>query len=137
MNYLVDANVLSELTKPEPEPRVVKWLRAHESELGVNSIILGELQFGIFILPAGHKRTQLLKWFEEGVKRFPSFDFDTQTANSWARLLAKLRQKGRAMPIKDSMIAATAKIHKLTVSTRNVADFENADVKVVNPFELR
>lgn len=96
--------------------------------------MLGELQYGIFLLPAGSKRTRLLEWFEEGAKRFPSLDFDSAVAEAWARLLASLIKKGRAMPIKDSMIAATAKMHGLTVATRNTSDFKAASVKTLNPF---
>lgn len=135
MKYLADTNVLSEPTKSRPNAAVIQWLRHHESELVVSSIILGELQYGILLLPVGRKRTRLLKWFAEGVKRFPALDFDTATADVWARLLARLKQKGQAMPIKDSLIAASAKKHSLTVVTRNVSDFQHANVKLVNPFD--
>lgn len=134
MKYLVDTNVLSELTKPQPINAVVDWLRKHEFELAVSSIVLGELQYGIVLLPAGSKRTRLLKWFEQGAKRFPSLDFDSAVAEAWARLLANLKKKGNAMPIKDSMIAATAKKHGLIVATRNTSDFKSASVKTFNPF---
>ena len=56
MKYLVDANVLSEPTKPTPDPRVVAWLRAHEPEIAVDPVILGELQLGMLMLPKGMKR---------------------------------------------------------------------------------
>ncbi len=132
--YLIDSNVLSEPTKPRPNAAVIEWLRQHESELVVSSIVLGELQYGILLLAAGRKRTRLLKWFAEGVQRFPVLDFDTAAADAWARLLAKLKQKGQAMPIKDSLIAAVAKHHKLAIVTRNVTDFQHAGVKLINPF---
>ena len=135
MKYLVDANVLSEPTKPQPRSEVVDWLRLNEADLAVSPIVLGELQFGILLLSAGRKRTRLLKWFAEGVQRLPTFDFDASTAEIWAQLLAKLRRTGQAMPVKDSLIAATAKRHGLTVATRNVADFRHAGVKVVDPFQ--
>ena len=63
MKYLVDANVLSEPTKPTPDPRVMEWLRAHEADITVNPVILGELRFGILILPKGRKRTALEGWW--------------------------------------------------------------------------
>jgi toxin FitB len=66
VKYLVDANVLSEPTKPRPDPRVVAWLRAHEQDIAVDPVILGELRFGILVLPKGKKRTALERWFEEG-----------------------------------------------------------------------
>ncbi len=134
MKYLVDANVLSEPTKPRPDPAAVQWLRDHEPDLAVSPIVLGELHYGILLLPAGRKRTRLLKWFEQGVQRFPTLDFDAPAADAWARLLAKLKKDGQAMPIKDSLIAASAKQHGLTVATRNTADFQHAGVKLVDPF---
>ncbi|QDV77768.1 type II toxin-antitoxin system VapC family toxin [Botrimarina mediterranea] len=137
MKYSVDTNVLSELTKPAPSPLVVDWLRRHETESAISSIVLGELRFGILLLPAGRKRTKLVRWFEEGVERFPVIDFDGDTASVWAALLAKLRHSGSAMPIKDSLIAASAKRHNLMVATRNVADFQRASVKIVNPFAAK
>jgi predicted nucleic acid-binding protein len=66
VKYLVDANVLSEPTKPSLDPRVVDWLRAHEPDMAVNPVILGELRFGILILPTGKKRTTLERWFDAG-----------------------------------------------------------------------
>ena len=134
MKYVVDANVLSEPTKPVPDARVVAWLRRHEHEIAVNPIILGELEYGILLLPAGRRRARLEEWFSVGVERLRVLDFDTATAASWARLLARLKKKGRAMPIKDSLIAATALAHQLTVATRNTTDFRHAGVAVENPF---
>ncbi len=69
MKYLVDANVLGEPTKPTPDPRVVAWLRAHEPEIAVDPVILGELRFGILILPKGRRRAALERWFDAGVGR--------------------------------------------------------------------
>lgn len=134
MKYLVDANVLSEPTKPTPEPRVVAWLRAHEPDLTVDPVILGELRFGILILPKGRKRTSLERWFDAGVGRLHCLPWDADTGLKWAELLARLRTRGRAMPIKDSLIAATAAVHGLTVASRNREDFVNAGVRIVDPF---
>ena len=135
MNFLVDANVLSEATKPQPAPSVIDWLGAHERHLVVNPIILGELEYGILLLPAGRRRTRLHKWFADGAKKLYVLDMDAGTANVWAELLAELKRKGRAMPLKDSLIAASARQHQLTVVTRNINDYRYAGVALVNPFE--
>lgn len=135
MKYLVDANVLSETTKPNPDADVVQWLRDHEAELAANPIILGEIEYGILLLPAGKKRTRLKQWLSQGVQRLRIVELDAGTASTWAALLSRLSRRGLAMPIKDSLIAASALQHGLTVATRNIADFSNAEVAVVNPFQ--
>ena len=134
MKYLVDASVLSEPTKPTPDPRVVAWLRAHERDLAVDPVILGELRFGILILSRGRKRTALERWFDEGVRRLHCLPWDANTGLKWAELLARLHTTGKAMPMKDSLIAATAAVHGLAITTRNRADFANAGVHIVDPF---
>ncbi|MCU0981948.1 MAG: PIN domain-containing protein [Pirellulaceae bacterium] len=136
MTYLTDANVLSEPTKPAPEPRVVQWLRDHEAELAVNPIVLGELEYGILLLPPGRRRTRLQQWFERGVQTLRILDFDAAAAAAWARLLAGLKAKGLAMSVKDSLIAATALAQDLTLATRNLTDFRHAGVRLVNPSDL-
>lgn len=135
MTLLIDSGVLSEATKPAPSARVVAWLRANERELVVDPIIVGEIRFGILLLPKGKRRRALDAWFEHGVKRLRCVPWDAGTSLTWAQLLADLRAAGRAMPVKDSLIAATALMHGLTVATRNVAAFAASGVKLVNPFE--
>jgi predicted nucleic acid-binding protein len=131
--YLVDANVLSEATKPDPDERVTEWLGLHEPELAVDPIVLGEIRFGILLLAPGRRRSRLERWFEEGVQRLQCIPWDASTGLRWAELLATLRAQGRAMPIKDSLIAATALAHDLAVVTLNRRDFDAADVSIVDP----
>jgi toxin FitB len=134
VKYLVDANVLSEPTKSVPNVRVVEWLRHHQRDLAVDPFILGEVKFGILLLPRGKRRTSLERWFHAGVQRLRCLNWEAETGLRWAELLATLRASGRAMPIKDSLIAATALTHDLIVATRNRADFEKARVRIVDPF---
>jgi predicted nucleic acid-binding protein len=134
VRYLVDANVLSEPTKLAPVSKVVEWLRSNEREIAVDPIILGEVRFGILLLPRGKKRTKLERWFGAGVQRLLCLPWEMETGLRWARLLADLRASGRAMPIKDSLIAATALVHDLVVVTRDATDFEKAGVTIIDPF---
>lgn len=134
MIYLVDANVLSEATRPAPNAKVLEWLRRNEREIVVDPIILGEIRFGIHLVPAGKRRQRLERWFDQGIARIICLPWEAATGLRWARLLAGLRASGRMLPIKDSLIAATALVHGLTVVSRNARDFRQAGVKVVDPF---
>lgn len=133
MKYLVDANVLSEATKPDPDPRVIEWLRHNERSIVVDPIILGEVRFGILLLADGARRTDLGRWFEQGVGRIQCLPWDSAVGLRWAQLLAALRRRGRPMSIKDSLIAATALAHDLALVTLNQRDFKPAQVRLVNP----
>ena len=135
MKYIVDANLLSEATKPDPAPQVLEWLRLNEQNLAVTPVVLGELEYGVLLLPASRRKKQLELWFEKIRSTAHCLDFDSKAASSWAHLLAHLKSNGHAMPIKDSLIAASAIAHNLTVATRNTRDFKNARVPLINPFE--
>lgn len=133
MSFLVDANVLSEATKPKPDLNVVDWLRRNQAEIRVDPVILSEIRFGILLLKRGARRARLERWFDEGVGRMQCLPWDAATGLRWAGLLADLRTRGRAMPIKDSLIAATALTHDMPVVTLNRRDFEAARVEIIDP----
>jgi predicted nucleic acid-binding protein len=135
MTYLVDANMLSEATKPVPSRKVIEWLSANERNLVVDSIILGELYGGILALPRGRKRIQLEQWFEAVVGTVDCLPWDAAIARRWALLVVNLKRTGEPLPLLDAMIAATALQHDLTVATRNTRDFRRTGAKVLNPFE--
>ena len=124
MTYLVDANILSEPTKPAPDPKVVEWLIANEGDFVVDSIILGELLVGILMLPAGRKRARLEQWIEALVQTIDCVPWDAAVSRRWARLVVDLRKRRHKLPLLDGMIAATAIERGLTIVTRNPAIFE-------------
>ena len=134
MTHLVDANVFSEVTKPLPNPSVVAWLRENAQDIVVDPLILGEIRFGILLLAPGRRRSQLEEWFQDVVASVVCIPWDATTGLRWARLAADLRASGKAMSIKDSLIASTALVHGFTVATRNDRDFRWAGVPVFNPF---
>jgi predicted nucleic acid-binding protein len=134
VTFLVDANVLSEATRPEPDSRVLAWLARHEREIAVDPVILGEIRFGILLLPVGKRRARLERWFEEGIERIYCIAWEAVTGLRWAQLLAELRTRGRSMQIKDSLIAATALVHGLPLVTLNRRHFEEAGVEIVDPY---
>jgi predicted nucleic acid-binding protein len=126
VTYLVDANVLSEPTRAAPNARVVDWLRRNEPEIVVDPFIVGEIRFGIHLLKTGKRRRRLEQWFDDGIARIECLTWNADTGLCWAKLLADLRAAGKAMPVKDSLIAATALRHSLNVVTRNERDFVNS-----------
>ena len=134
MIYLVDANVLSEPTKQTANSRVVTWLQANESNLIVDSIIIGELRIGILALPRGRKRARLEQWYETVVETIECLPWDAMISRRWAALVVELKRKGETVPLLDGMIAATALQHDLIVATRNTRDFHKTGVKTFNPF---
>jgi predicted nucleic acid-binding protein len=136
VRYLVDANVLSEPTKPAPNRKVIDWLWHNEREIAVDPIILGEVRFGILLLGRGRKRIELERWFDSGIRRLRCLPWEAASGLRWAQLLASLRSAGRSMPIKDSLIAATALVHDLAIVTRDRTDFENAGVRIIDPFTM-
>ena len=135
MIYLVDANVLSEPTKQVADKRVIAWLEANESNLIVDSIIIGELRIGILALPRGRKRDRLEQWYETVVETIDCIPWDAAISQRWAALVVELKRKGETVPLLDGMIAATALQHNLIVATRNTRDFQKTGVKTLSPFE--
>ena len=132
--FLVDANVLSEATKAAPNSIVVDWLRRNERLVAVDPVILGEIRFGILLLPEGRRRQRLEGWFNKVVRRIECLAWDSRTGLRWAELLVQMRRAGRTMAVRDSLIAATALTHSLTVATRNDQHFDASGVDLVNPF---
>jgi len=131
--FLVDTNVLSE----QRDESVLEWRRIHESQIYTSAVCLGEISYGIALLAEGRKKRELSEWARGLVLRMGDniLRFDTRVALHWGQLLARLDRLGRKMPLRDSLIAATALRHRLAIVTRNVEDFRHSNLKVVNPFE--
>jgi toxin FitB len=136
--FLVDTNVLSELTRPKSDPQVEKWLNnANDEQLFLSVISLGEILKGITILPEGKRRHQLQQWVAETLR--PWFDgrilpVSERIAERWGILAGECQLKGRGLTIADGLIAATALEHDFTVVTRNVRDFADLGIGVFNPW---
>ncbi len=132
--YLLDTNVVSELRKPRPHGAVVAWLLATaDADLHMSAVTLGEIQAGIELTreqdPA--KASEIEAWADLVAASYNVLPMDAETFRAWARLM---HRKSNTY-YEDAMIAATAIVHDLTVVTRNVADFEQFDVRLLNPFE--
>jgi toxin FitB len=131
--YLLDTNVVSELRKPKPHGAVLQWIQdASDADLHVSAVTIGEIQAGIELTRDQDepKAAELEQWLEMVSDTFNVVPMDAQAFRVWARLM----HKASDTLYEDAMIAATAKIHKFTVVTRNVADFKHFGVTVLNPF---
>ncbi len=138
MSYLLDTNVISERTRPQPDDNVRRWLRTHRvSETYLSVITLAELEQGIFRL-GDTRRAQDLRGFLATVERqFQGrvLPIDRSVAHIWAALTAHVLRGGKGLGYADSLIAATARTHNLTVVTRNTSDFAATGVPLINPWE--
>lgn len=135
MRYLVDANLLCEPTKPQCAQPAVEWLRANAVECVTDVVVIGEIWRGIDRMPAGRRRTNLEAWFGGLQGRVLCLDWTFEVALVWGRLINQIHQSGFTVGVRDTMIAASAKHHGLTVATRNVDDFLRCGVPVINPYE--
>lgn len=135
MKFLLDTNVLSESVRPQPDARVLDFIAREEWETCTSSVVIGELESGVLMLAQGRKRLIYQAWMEKLLETTEVLPFDLAAAREWARMMVRLQEQGRPLPLPDSMIAATALVHGLTVVTRNVRDFERSGVAVLNPFE--
>ena len=134
---LVDTNVVSELTRPTPKTRVVTWLEDNEPALAIPTVALAELRYGIARLPAGRRRSSLLRFRETTCDQFRGriCSFDQRAAKMYGDVAAAAERAGRRLNVQDGQIAAIALVHRMRVATRNVRDFEAAGVGIVNPWE--
>lgn len=137
--FLLDTNCISELVKPKPERRVMDWMDSvDETLLYLSVLTLGEIRKGLVKLPQGRRRTQLETWLEVELKtRFAGriMPIDEAVAHRWGLIAAEAKRNRQELPVIDGLLAATALHCNLTVVSRNVKDFTNAHVQVVNPWE--
>jgi tRNA(fMet)-specific endonuclease VapC len=139
MKYLLDTCVISELVTKHPKPQVVDFVDALDSDdVYLSVITIGEIAKGIEKLPKLKRKQELNSWLKEDLLvRFDGriIPLDTEVLMQWGILIAHLELSGTTLPAVDSLIAATTLTHKLTLVTRNVDDFRDTDIEIVNPWE--
>lgn len=131
--YLLDTNVVSELRKPRPHGAVLQWIQeVADADLHISAVTLGEIQAGIEVTREqdAAKAAELEQWLELVAVSFNVITMDAAAFREWARLM----HRASDTVYEDAMLAATAKLNKLTVVTRNVADFKQFGVDLLNPF---
>ncbi len=138
--FLLDTNVISELVKPKPEPKVTAWIDAtDESLLHLSVLTVGEIRRGIASLRDNSRRVALEAWLDsELVLRFAKriLPIDQAVADRWGRLAAQVAAAKSSLPVIDGLLAATAIHHNLTLATRNTKDVAATGVPVFNPWTV-
>lgn len=136
MSYLIDTNALSELKKREPHAGVVSWFAERSAtSLYLSVLTLGELRKGIEAMTDGKRKVLFATWLDTDLLDYFAgrvLNIDLRIADCWARISVAA---GRPLPAIDSLLAATAITHNLTLVTRNVADFNSPLLKVINPWD--
>ncbi|MCJ9704527.1 MULTISPECIES: type II toxin-antitoxin system VapC family toxin [unclassified Bradyrhizobium] len=139
MNLLLDTNVLSEVQRPAPSPRVLAWLDTIDEDRAFISVAsIAELRRGIALLEDGRRRTALADWLARDLPaRFADrvLPIDHAVTEHWGDLMAQSRRSGVALSVMDGFFAATALAHHLTLVTRNVKDFAAFGVPLLNPWD--
>ncbi len=139
MAYLLDTCTISEMVAVQPNANVLSWFQEQdEKTLFLSIITIGEIEKGIYQLPASKKRTLLETWlFDDLVPNFHGriLDINRRMITTWAKMIADLKTKGIVRPSFDSLIEAAALHHQLILVTRNVKNFQNSQVTILNPWE--
>lgn len=133
--YLLDTNILSELGRPQPDPKVIQFV-AQQEQAWLSMITVHELEYGLGLLPEGNRRSQLTETIELLLAQYADYVLPVQyeEAKQATVLRAKAKLNGRILHLADALIAGTALTHGLTIVTRNVKDFEALGVELLNPF---
>jgi len=137
--FILDTNIVAELMKASQDQAVLTWLNTQEaSALFLTTVTIGEIGYGLEILPQGKRRLHLEQGFERVIaEAFAGrvLVFDEEAARYYGVVMARRRAIGRPLSIQDGQIASIARAKGFTVATRNVRDFVECGVEVVNPFE--
>ena len=137
MRYLLDTNIISNITKPSPSASLMAWMQEQfDNDLYISSLTVAEIRRGVLETPRGKRRDQLETWFSgpEGPQALFAgrvLSFDETAALVWPRLIAEGRAKGRPRSALDTIVAAIAQANDCVVVTDNEKDFD--DVKIINP----
>ena len=138
---ILDTNIVSELLRPSPEPKVEAWLAAQDgAEVYLTAVSEAELRYGVAILPEGRRRDALMGALEAILREdFEAriLPFDSAATEAYAAIAAERRAAGRPLSQFDCQIAAIGRAQGATVATRNSKDFEGCGIEVIDPWSDR
>ncbi len=136
---LIDTNIISEMMRPIPSKKVIEWLDQQDIfELYVTAPTIAEISYGLSVLPNSKRRSLLEEAFAKAITdgfKGRVLAFDEVGAHLYGIIMGKRKKLGRPMSIIDGQIAAIARAHHTALATRNIKDFENCDLELINPFE--
>lgn len=136
---VLDTNVVSELVKPGPSPRVISWVDGHDStDLVITALTAAEVRAGVALLPGGRRKREIGRLMETLLTdtfagHVLAFDIDSTT--HYADILAARTSAGRTISAVDAQIAAISRQHQATLATRNTADFTGTGIELINPWD--
>lgn len=137
---VLDTNVISEIFRPSPEPRVVEWLVSLTGDVAITSITLAQLLAGVRRLPNGQRKDELAQRIDEAVAPYRGsrsvLAFDDDAAERYAEVLASREAAGAPVSTADAQIAAICLANGATCATRNVKDFQHTGVELVDPWKV-
>lgn len=137
---ILDTNIISEVMRPQPNTQVMSWLKKYPvEELAITSISIAEISYGLKRLPVGRRRDSLQWRFQMFIDQGFSdriFPFEERAAEIYADIIVDRKQQGKPIEVMDAMIASIALLKTATLATRNVSDFENCGLELVNPWEI-
>lgn len=138
MRLLLDTNVLSEVTRPAPDARVLDWLDGLDEDRSFISVVsIAEIRRGVALMDEGRKREALAEWLARDLpQRFEQrvIPVDELVALAWGDLMGLAKRRGRGLSSMDGLIAATAIAQELTLATRNTKDFEGFGIELFDPW---
>jgi hypothetical protein len=139
LRFLLDTNVVSELTKPQPNEAVIRWVSiTDEDAIFLSAVTLAEIRYGVERLEPGAKRSALEKWVAEFLlERFRGriLPIDEIVAHTWGKVLARSERLGKRMALMDAFQAACAEVHSLALVTRDDLGFNGFEGEIVNPWK--
>ncbi len=138
MSFLIDTNVISEAVRPRPNQAVLNWIAGQEkSRLNISAVTVGEVRRGIERLQSGTKKAHLQNWLEELRFKFSGriLPLTEETFSIWGKMFVGFETRGLVRPVLDSLMEATALEHDLILVTRNVKNFQDSSVTILNPWE--
>jgi hypothetical protein len=135
---LLDTNVISEVMRPRPDPRVAAWIQSlPRKEFWTSSLVVAELLSGIDLMPQGRRQKGLREAFEAMLTEDfhgQVLSFDLAAARHFGEILSARQRLGRPINEMDAQIAATARVHRAAIATRNIKDFQACDITLIDPW---